>query len=239
MGVGLSPPVCFRVLRRGERGENGRKGDVYTHPGFDGCRGGSRAGARGKDRDPEVEGQKKERERRVEGERWRAIGRNVFNCFAPSRLLFRRLCLVNGCWTPTGPGEGSKGVDSTSDSFHFLLLVHPPPFFYSLAPCHEEPSPRVRGKQRLVAVSYASYTPLWRILSVRPSREFQPPSSRFYRSDGDCTLCVAAGIIFQPLKRLLQTSRKGWITLKFCWRKTVRVVDLKHYRFMCTCLVFI
>ena len=55
----------------------------------------------------ETQKKKKERKNRVgvvvRVNRWRAIGRNVFNCFAPSRLLFRRLCLVNGCWTPTGP----------------------------------------------------------------------------------------------------------------------------------------
>lgn len=41
------------------------------------------------------------------GARWRAIGRNVFNCFAPSRLLFWRLCLVNVCQAPCHRLRGS------------------------------------------------------------------------------------------------------------------------------------
>lgn len=76
---------------------------------------------RGVERHKKKEKRKKER-RGVgvavrERKRWRAIGRNVFNCFAPSRLLFRRLCFVNGCWTPTGRNGG--GYASTSDSFFF------------------------------------------------------------------------------------------------------------------------
>ena len=57
---------------------------------------------RGVERHKKEEKKKEERKERVgaavrERKRWRAIGRNVFNCFAPSRLLFRRLCFVNGC----------------------------------------------------------------------------------------------------------------------------------------------